>query len=59
MQPHFHVVDQKLLFRTEPNARCMLARQRLGLKRHRRSSPVTGGLVLGVCLQATRAALSS
>ena len=36
-----------------------LARRRLGLKSHSRSSPVTGGLVLGVCLQATRAACES
>ena len=37
----------------------MLARRRLGLKSHSRSSPVTGGLALGVCLQATRAACES
>ena len=36
-----------------------LARRRLGLKSHSRSSPVTGGLVLGACLQATRAARES
>ena len=36
-----------------------LARRRLGLKSHSRSSPVTGGLVLGACLQVTRAACES
>ena len=37
----------------------MLARRRLGLKSHSRSSPVTGGLVLGACLQSTRTARES
>ena len=36
-----------------------LARRRLGLKSHSRSSPVTGGLVIGACLQVTRAARES
>ena len=36
-----------------------LARRRLGLKSHSRSSPVTGGLVLGACLQVTKAARES
>ena len=37
----------------------MLARRRLGLKSHSRSSPLTGGLILGACLQSTRAARES
>ena len=44
---------------TISQARQPLARRRLGLKSHSRSSPVTGGLVLGACLQSTRTARES
>ena len=42
-----------------PKTEYLLACRRLGLKSHSRPSPVTGGLALGVCLQATRAACES